>query len=254
MYKVLIVDDVLALRQHVTSIIKQAVEAVEIFEATNGQDGVTMFEQHRPDMTVMDIVMPELTGIEAAQKIWEIDPRTKILFWSQFHRESFVRELGKIVPDEAIHGYALKTESDEKLLYAVTSVLVQDNPYIDPIVRNVQQTLKIPDESLNESEYGVLIDLLLGLTDKAIAMRQHISVRGAQNRIFTVSQKLLRGVDGHLKETAGMEVYNSRVRIVLEALRRGIIDVDYIRKFDEELDNWLEYRFKFVKGDHTDSN
>ncbi len=95
-----------------------------------------------------------------------------------------MRELGKIVPDDAIHGYALKTESDEKLLYAVTSVLVQDNPYIDPIVRNVQQTLKIPDESLNESEYGVLIDLLLGLTDKAIAMRQHISVRGAQNKFL----------------------------------------------------------------------
>jgi len=251
MYKVLIVDDVLALRQHVTSIIKQAVEsekgAVEIFEASNGLEGVSKFEQIRPDMTVMDIVMPELTGIEAAQRIWEIDPRSKILFWSQFHRESFVRELGKIVPDDAIHGYALKSESDEKLLYAVTSVLIQDNPYIDPIVRNVQQTLKISDESLNESEYGVLIDLLLGLTDKAIAMRQHISVRGAQNRIFTVSQKLLRGTDAHLKETAGMEVYNSRVRIVLEALRRGIVDVDYIRKFDEELDDWLEYRFKFVK-------
>lgn len=254
MYKVLIVDDVLALRQHVALIIKQAVDTVEIIEATNGLEGVTKFEQHRPDMTVMDIVMPELTGIEAAQRIWEIDPRTKILFWSQFHRESFVRELGKIVPDEAIHGYALKTESDEKLLYAVNSVLVQDNPYIDPIVRNVQQTLKIPDESLNESEYGVLIDLLLGLTDKAIAMRQHISVRGAQNRIFTVSQKLLKGSDAHLKETAGMEVYNSRVRIVLEALRRGIVDVDYIRKFDEELDQWLEYRFKFVKEDHSDNS
>lgn len=249
MYKVLVVDDVLALRQHVSSVIRTVAQNVEIVEATNGLKGVEAFEQIRPDMIVMDIVMPELTGIEAAQKIWAIDPRAKILFWSQFHRESFVRELGKIVPDEAIHGYALKTENDEKLTYAVHSLLIQDNPYIDPIVRNVQQTLKITDESLNESEYGVLIDLLLGLTDKAIAMRQHISVRGAQNRISTVSQKLLKGSDAHLKETAGMEVYNSRVRIVLEALRRGIVDVDYIRKFDDELDSWLAYRFKYKRED-----
>lgn len=249
MYKVLVVDDVAALRQHVTGILKRAVDAVEVFEALTGIEGVEQFRIKQPDMIVMDIVMPEMTGIEAAQQIWSENPRQKILFWSQFHRESFVRELGKIVPDEAIHGYALKTENDEKLLYAVTSVLVQDNPYIDPIVRGVQQTLKITDESLNESEYGVLIDLLLGLTDKAIAMRQHISVRGAQNRIYTVSQKLLRGTDAHLKETAGMEVYNSRVRIVLEALKRGIVDVDYIRRFDEDLDKWLAYRFKFKKDD-----
>lgn len=251
MYKVLVVDDVQALRQHVSGIIKRAVESVEIFEAVTGAEGVEQCRLQKPDMIVMDIVMPEMTGIEAAQKIWSQNPRQKILFWSQFHRESFVRELGKIVPDEAIHGYALKTENDEKLLYAVTSVLVQDNPYIDPIIRGVQQTLKITDESLNESEYGVLIDLLLGLTDKAIAMRQHISVRGAQNRISTVSQKLLRGVDSHLKETAGVEVYNSRVRIVLEALKRGIVDVDYIRRFDEDLDKWLAYRFKFKKDESS---
>ncbi|HEY9787718.1 MAG TPA: response regulator transcription factor, partial [Candidatus Obscuribacterales bacterium] len=182
-YKVLIVDDVAALRQHVTAIINQAVDSVEIYEALNGAEGLKLFRLRQPDMVVMDIVMPEMSGIQAAQQIWSENPRAKILFWSQFHKESFVRELGKIVPDEAIHGYALKTENDDKLRYAITSVLVQDNPYIDPIVRGVQQTLKITDESLNESEYGVLIDLLLGLTDKAIAMRQHISVRGAQNRI-----------------------------------------------------------------------
>ncbi|HEY9785934.1 MAG TPA: hypothetical protein V6D17_11065, partial [Candidatus Obscuribacterales bacterium] len=62
-------------------------------------------------------------------------------------------------------------------------------------------------------------------------------------------QKLLRGVDSHLKETAGMEVYNSRVRIVLEAFQRGIVDVDYIRKFDADLDKWLAYKFKFRKED-----
>ncbi|MBC7999194.1 MAG: hypothetical protein IAF58_14690, partial [Leptolyngbya sp.] len=45
------------------------------------------------------------------------------------------------------------------------------------------------------------------------------------------------------------EVYNSRVRIVLEALRRGIVDVEYIRKFDDELDKWLAYRFKHKKED-----
>lgn len=246
MHKVLVVDDVAALRQHVSGILQQVIPGVQIIEASTGADGLELFRSKKPDLIVMDIMMPEMNGMKAAQQIWSENGTQKILFWSQFHRETYVRELGKIVPDEAIHGYALKTESDEKLSYAISSILLHDNPYIDPIVRGVQQNLNLAD-GINETEYEILTDLLLGLTDKAIAMHQHISVRGAQNRISAVSQKLLKGVDVHLRETAGLEVYNPRVRIVFEAVRRGIVDVDDIDRMDKELDKWIARRFNFEK-------
>jgi DNA-binding NarL/FixJ family response regulator len=158
-----------------------------------------------------------------------------------------VRELGKIVPDEAIHGYALKGESDEKLVYALTSIMLHDNPYIDPLVRGVQTRLQSKDSSLSDVEYETLLDIMLGLTDKAIASRRHISVRGVQNRLSMLSAKLFKGEDAYLKETAGMEVYNPRTRIVLEGLKRGLIDTDKIQELDEELDEWIADEFDYEK-------
>lgn len=249
MIKLLVVDDLPALRQHMIALVRDKVtNDIEVQEAQNGAEGLKLFRSYKPDMIVMDIVMPEMSGIKAAQAIWAESPRTKILFWSQFHREAYVRELGKIVPDEAIHGYALKSESDEKLIYALTSIMLHDNPYIDPQVRGVQSRLQSKDNSLSDVEYETLLDIMLGLTDKAIASRRHISVRGVQNRLSMLSAKLFKGEDIYLKESAGMEVYNPRTRIVLEGLKRGLIDTDKIVELDTELDEWIADEFDYEKA------
>lgn len=246
--KLLVVDDLSALRQHIVRLVKEKITSdLDVQEAPNGAEGLKQFRTFKPDMIVMDIVMPEMTGIKAAQQIWSESPRTKILFWSQFHKEAYIRELGKIVPDEAIHGYALKSESDEKLLYALTSIMVHDNPYIDPIVRGVQTRLQSKDGSLSDVEYETLLDIALGLTDKAIAYRRHISVRGVQNRLAMLSAKLFKGEDVFLKESAGMEVYNPRTRLVLEGLKRGLIDIDQIPALETELDEWIAEEFDYEK-------
>ncbi|MBX9669100.1 MAG: response regulator transcription factor [Candidatus Obscuribacterales bacterium] len=247
MYNVLIVDDLPALRKHASDLLREIDPQVKITEAASGKECLEVWPQLKPDMIIMDIVMPDLNGIKAAKEIWSRELNQKILFWSQFHRESFVRELGKIVPDEAIHGYALKSESDDKLKYALESILCHDNPYIDPIVRGVQKTIEKTWGDITDSEYYILLDLALGLTDRAIAMRHHISVRGAQNRIYSLSIKLVKGVDAHLKETAGLEVYNTRVRIVLEAFRLGIIAPEDIQELDGVMDSWLDKQFHFKK-------
>ena len=245
MYKVLVVEDLAALRQHVVGVLKSTIEGVTVSEAQNGQEGVDVFRREKPDMVIMDILMPELTGTKAAQQVWDMSPRTKILFWSQFHKESYLREIAKIVPDEAIHGYALKTESDEKLQHAIRTVLLHDNSYIDPIVRGVQSAINAREGLLNESEQAILVDLIMGLTDKAIAMRQHISVRGVQNRISALSDKLVKGLDIHAKETAGVEVFNTRMRIMLEVFRQGFVDPEDINELEKDLASWTARRLNF---------
>lgn len=245
MHKILVVDDIAALRQHALTIVERTVGPVESCEAQTGLEGLSKFRSFQPDLIIMDILMPDLSGIKSAQQIWEEQPKTKILFWSQFHRESYVREIGKIVPDEAIHGYALKSESDDKLAYAIDSVLIKDNPCIDPIVRGVQHSLRLRNSNLNEAEQAILIDVVLGLTDKAIAMREHISVRGAQNRISALSVKLVKGLDTHAKESAGLEVFNTRVRIILEAFRQELISPEDVDGLDKELFSWMARRLNF---------
>lgn len=242
----MIVEDVPALRHHVAALIRDKIDSnIRIIETSTGAEGVTMAAELSPDLIVMDILMPQMNGIKAAQQIWSQKPATKILFWSQFHRESYVREISKILPDEAIHGYALKSEKDDKLLYAINSVLLHNNPYIDPLVRKVEARLKIRDQSLTDVEYETLMDIALGLTDRAIATRRHISVRGVQNRLSLLLSKLIAGKDAHLKETAGVEVFNPRTRIVLEALKREIIDANDLSSMDAELDVWLSDEFDY---------
>jgi DNA-binding NarL/FixJ family response regulator len=243
---ILIVEDTPALRSHITALIKEKIDSsIQVVETDNGVIGVAMAAELCPDLIVMDILMPQMNGIKAAQQIWSQKPTTKILFWSQFHRESFVREISKILPDEAIHGYALKSEKDEKLLYAINSILLHNNPYIDPLVRKVEARLKCRDQSLTDVEYETMLDIALGLTDRAIATRRHISVRGVQNRLSLLLTKLIGGKDAHLKETAGVEIFNPRTRIVLEALKREIIDVDDLSSMDTELDTWLGDEFDY---------
>jgi DNA-binding NarL/FixJ family response regulator len=240
MAKILIADDVPALRQHASTMIHARVSAsIEFREAENGLDAVKLFRTYDPDMIVMDISMPEMNGIKAAQQIWSENKRMKILFWSQYHREVDIRELAKIVPDEAVHGYAIKTEPDDKFVSAVSDILFFDNPYIDPIVRNLQIVVSHADKSLSETEHEMLMDICLGLTDRAISTRRHISVRGVQARLGILMKKLMKRSNEAVLDATGMEIYNPRTRIVLEALKRQLIDPDQLQRLDAEIDEWL---------------
>lgn len=243
MVRVLIIEDVAALRQHASRLVSEAVAGVEIAAAENGLEGLRLARSLNPELIIMDIAMPELNGIKAAQQIWSAAPARKILFWSQYHREAYVRELGRIVPDEAIHGYVLKSETDAKFTEAIVSVLCHDNPYIDPLVRGVQERLRSKDNALSDVEYETLLDIATGLTDKAIARRRHISVRGVQNRLSMLLDKLVKGLDAHLRETAQMEVFNPRTRVVFEALKRGLLDPEEVSNLENGVLDWLSDEF-----------
>lgn len=246
--KILIVDDVSALREHAKKVLLEVLDNThnpEFIEAGNGADGLRMAKDLAPDLTLMDISMPEMNGVKAAEEIWLTNDRARIIFWSQYHREAYVRSLGKIVPDEAIHGYVLKGESDDKLGEAIRSVLLRGDPYIDPVVQSVQKRIQSKDSSLSDCEYEALLDIALGLTDRAIAARRHISVRGVQNRLSSVFSKVTKREDDHVKESVGLELFNPRIRTINEALKRGLIDPDDLAKLEEEMWLWVEDEYDF---------
>ncbi|MFN8656937.1 MAG: response regulator transcription factor [Candidatus Obscuribacterales bacterium] len=184
MTTVLIVEDLPALREHAAKVVKETLGAnVQIVEANNGATGIEMAKKHDPDMVLLDINMPDMSGVKVAEAIWKEKPNKKILFWSQFHKESYVRAISKILPDEAIHGYALKGEVSQNLAYAIDSVFTHDNSYIDP-VNHAEYRLSCEPGSFNDVRPKRLtIDIAVGLTDRAIAKRRHISVRSVQKRI-----------------------------------------------------------------------
>lgn len=243
--KILLVDDIPALRQHSRAMIeKQCCEGVEIFEASSGKEGIERALQISPDLIILDIAMPDVSGVKAAETIWKSRPEQKIIFWSQFHKESYVRAISKILPDQAIHGYVLKSELEDNLAYAIETVLTRDNSYIDPIVRNVNRKLSSKDDSLTDVEYETLLDLAIGLTDRAIATRRHISVRGVQKRISALLERLLKGETHFMKESAGVELLNPRTRVICAALLRGLLVPEDLQVPNDEMLNWIEKEFQ----------
>jgi DNA-binding NarL/FixJ family response regulator len=100
---------------------------------------------------------------------------------------------------------------------------------IDREVRGIQHRVQDHLEGLTDSEYESLVDLALGLTDRAIAARRGLSTRGAQARIKHIYEKLGLAAAG-----AGPS-FNSRTRAVYLALTRGMINVDELRREEARL-------------------
>ncbi len=79
---ILIADDAPLMRTMLKDVIKTNGLATEIFEATNGDDAIKKYLLHKPNLVIMDVIMPKTNGIEALQQIKKIDPKAKVLMIS----------------------------------------------------------------------------------------------------------------------------------------------------------------------------
>ncbi len=223
--------------------LKSTVEAIlpdcgAILEAADGRAAIEISRDQVPDSVILDLQMPQATGIDAAKDIWRRQPSTHILFWSNYADEAYVRGIAKIVPPEAVYGYVLKSASENRLHLAIRGVFLEDQCVIDREVRGVQQRSVDRSEGLTDLEYEVLIDLALGLTDKAMAARRGISTRGAQSRLQHLYEKL--GLEQNAIPVGPWGAsFNTRTRAVTLALARGLLNAAALRREEEELARWL---------------
>ncbi|MGH1466060.1 MAG: response regulator transcription factor [Cognatishimia sp.] len=206
--------------------------------ASDGAGAIDAFKAADYDCVVLDLQMPKVTGVEVAKSIWAQRPSTKILFWSNYTEEAYIRGITKIVPRAAVYGYILKSAPEEQLKLALQGVFVAEQCVIDREVRGVQQRAGDRLSGLSELEYEALVDLCLGLTDKAMAARRNVSLRGAQSRLQSLYQKL--GLDkGDIPSGKWGPCFNSRTRAISLALTQGILNADALRREEESLKIWL---------------
>ena len=244
MIRALFIDEIPALRQHairLTTEVLSGHDRIYAIEACNALEAVEHLKSHDQLFVVVDIFLPDMNGLKLAKLLWDQCETTRILFWSRFHRDYYLQELTRMAPEIATYGYILKTESDEKLRYAIECLFVHNNPYIDPMVRIGAARRKSPQMVLTDSELQMLHDLTLGLTDKAIGKRRGLSVRGVQNRMASLSNKLLGKSHCYLQESTGLSVYNPRARMILEALKQGLLDTAEIPELDDHLQTWFQH-------------
>jgi DNA-binding NarL/FixJ family response regulator len=210
---------------------------IEVIEASSGDRAIDLATLESPLYVVLDLQLPTASGIEVARTIWGRRPDTHILFWSNFADEAYVRGVARIVPPGSVYGYVLKSASEDGMRAALRGVFHEGHCIIDREIRGIQHRTLDRREGITDCEYESLIDIALGLTDKAVADRRGLSTRGAQNRIQHLYEKLgLATTEGPAPNSASP--FNSRTRAVYLALARGLINIDALRREQHHFDVW----------------
>jgi DNA-binding NarL/FixJ family response regulator len=117
--RVLVVEDHPLLRTHICSMLRKKREIQQIFEASDGVDAVQKAQELQPDLILLDIGLPTLNGIKAAQRIRELSSRSRVLFVTQESSDDIVE--GAL--QTGAMGYVIKSNAGKELMPAVDAVL-----------------------------------------------------------------------------------------------------------------------------------
>jgi len=237
---ILIAEDNVAQRAYLREILERDFPSHHpVHEAGDGEETVSLALKHRPEVCILDIQMPKLSGVKAARAIWRDYPEARIIFWTQFPHEIYINEIRKIVksvdPPPA-YGFIHKNNPESRFLRFVAAVLEDGADMIDPAFKD---SFKRP--LLTEFEAEALYYLALGLSNWAIARKCSLSLRGVESRLATLYEKLFISVaEGTDQEAYEKLAYNIRTRAFFEALRRGLLNSDELEKASNDLEAWIQ--------------
>jgi DNA-binding NarL/FixJ family response regulator len=209
---------------------KHLPEVSPFYEAHDGQMAVELALKHRSTLVFLDIEMPVLSGIKAAEMILKELPHTGIIIFSNHSDEVFVRKLWKIVPADGAFGYVLKESTDQQVIDAARAVIGGDC-WVHPRIQRVVRRNESGATGLTEAEFEVLVFIALGLTDKAAAKRLCITEKAVQARLKCLYTKL--GIP--LKGSAEEDEYNHRCRAINVGFRRGLINKAELNEWEDLL-------------------
>lgn len=213
--RVLLADDHVLVRQGIRQFLEDEADIEVIAEANDGAEAIRMVQEQQPDIAVLDIRMPEVTGVEATRRIKDRFPNVRVLILTAYDDDPYVFALLQAGAD----GYVLKTASAEELVRAVRTVYEGQSALSPEIASKVVRQMASGKpagaaeqvESLTERELDVLRLAAQGKTNRAIGGELDISHRTVQ---------------GHLASIYGKLGASSRTEAVTEALRRGWIVIE----------------------------
>lgn len=210
--RVILADDHALVRQGIRQFMEEADDIVVVAEAANGEEAIRLIEEHRPDVAVLDIQMPVMTGIEVTRQIKARFRGVRILILTAYDEDPYVFALLQA----GASGYILKSAEADDLLEAVRKVhrgeSVLSPEVTEKVVRQIQAggpaSAAEQVEALTAREIDVLRLAAQGMTNRAIGRALGISDRTVQ---------------GHLANVYGKLGVSSRTEAVTEALKRGWI-------------------------------
>jgi DNA-binding NarL/FixJ family response regulator len=213
--RVLLADDHAVVRRGIRQFLERTDDLEVIAEAADGGEALQLVEQYQPDVAVLDIRMPEVTGVEATRRIKADHPEVRVLILSSYDDDPYVFALLEAGAD----GYVLKTASGDEIVRAVRTVHSGESALSPEVASKVVRHAMSGRpkgaaeqvETLTARELDVLRLAAHGMTNRAIGRKLGISHRTVQ---------------GHLANMYGKLRVKSRTEAVTEALRRGWIVIE----------------------------
>jgi DNA-binding NarL/FixJ family response regulator len=200
--QVLVVDDHALLRTGVANIINQEPDLQVVAEAADGVEAIAAFERYRPDVTLLDLRMPVMEGVEAIRHIRDRDPNAKVIVLTTYDAdEDIARAL-----QAGAKAYVLKDISADELISCIHQVLA-GRTYLAPAAaaKLAERVTRVQLTPRELSTLGLMAD---GKSNKEIATALGISERTVKTHL------------GHLFEKLGV---TSRTEAVKVATRRGLV-------------------------------
>lgn len=200
--RVLVVDDHHVVRQGIAALINSADDMTVVAEAANGRQAVDLFGQHSPDVTIMDLRLPVLTGVEAITAIRQITPTAKVIVLTTFDGdEDIYRAL-----QAGARGYLLKDMFGDDLMDAIRAVHAGKTRIPAAVAQRLADRMTGPE--LTPRELEVLKLIVAGNSNKDIAHRLFISEATVKT---------------HINSLLGKLQVNDRTQAATTALQRGIV-------------------------------
>jgi DNA-binding NarL/FixJ family response regulator len=207
---VIVVDDHAVVRSGL-KLLLDAQEDIEVVgEGGTAEQAVLRAQLHKPDVVLLDVVMPGKSGLEVVPEVLQVSPKSKVLVLSMQDDPSYVREAFAA----GASGYVLKEAADTELVDAVRHVADGGN-YVHPtlgarlIAAEAEERRRAQEDPLSDREREILRLLALGHTNQEIAKMLYISVRTAEAHRAHIMRKLS---------------LSTRAELVRYALREGLLE------------------------------
>jgi two-component system response regulator NreC len=208
--RVLIVDDHAVVRSGLRLLIDAEDDLEAAGEAASAREAIFEARSLKPDVILLDVVMPEQSGLEAIPQLVHENPDAKVLVLSMQDEPRYVREAF----ETGASGYVLKEAADTELVAAIREV-AKGGRYVHPelgarlVAADSEERRRAEEDPLSEREREVLHLLALGHTNQEIAKQLFISVRTAETHRAHIMQKLR---------------LSSRAELVRYALDQGLLE------------------------------
>jgi DNA-binding NarL/FixJ family response regulator len=208
--RVVIVDDHAVVRSGLRLLLDTEDDIETVGEAGTAREALFEVRARKPDIVLMDVGLPDRSGIEAAPDVLKEVPAAKVLILSMEDDSSYVRQAFAA----GVSGYVLKEAADVELVAAVRQVAAGER-YVDPTLgarmaaADAEAAAQAETDPLSDREREVLRLLALGHTNQEIAKTLYISVRTAETHRAHIMQKLR---------------LNTRAELVRHAIAQGLLE------------------------------